>query len=249
MSSVSKAGQRAVAKYVKHNYDRIEVKVPKGYKDSIRVAADAVGESLNKYISKATSERIGKDISGKKTYTIIGGVNGTGKSSLSGVLATQEASLGVVIDVDKLTAARGVSPLEGGKLALSLIKECLDNGVSFTQETTLSGYRTRLTASNACRQGYYVRLYYIGLNSPEECLARIANRVARGGHNISEGDVLRRFSGRWEAVKGVLQYCDEARFFDNDNGFLEVAEYSDGELLLKEDTPPEWVLELAAYLM
>ena len=248
MSSVSKAGQRAVAKYVKNNYDRIEVKVPKGRKDSIRAAADAVNESLNKYIYKATSERIGKESNCTKIYTIIGGVNGTGKSSLSGVLATQEASLGEVIDVDKLTAAKGVSPLEGGKLALSLINECLENGISFTQETTLSGYRTRQTASNARQRGYYIRLYYIGLNSPEECLARIANRVARGGHNISEGDVLRRFSGRWEAVKRILPYCNEARFFDNYNGFIEVAEYRNGELLFKEDTPPEWVLELAEYL-
>ena len=34
-----------------------------------------------------------------KTYTIIGGVNGTGKSSLTGVLKTQTTDLGIVIDV------------------------------------------------------------------------------------------------------------------------------------------------------
>ena len=39
-----------------------------------------------------------------KVYTIIGGVNGTGKSSLTGVLRTQLKDLGRIIDVDKITA-------------------------------------------------------------------------------------------------------------------------------------------------
>lgn len=46
----------------------------------------------------------------------------------------------------------------------------------------------------------------------------------------------------------VLPYCDEAVFYDNYNGFVEVAEYHNGELLLKGDYRPAWVLELQAYL-
>ena len=49
-----------------------------------------------------------------KVYTIIGGVNGTGKSSLTGVLRAQRNDLGVIVDVDRITALAGVSPLEGG---------------------------------------------------------------------------------------------------------------------------------------
>lgn len=183
-----------------------------------------------------------------KTYTIIGGVNGTGKSSLTGVLKTQTTDLGVIIDVDKITAQAGVTSLEGGKLALERLEDCLKKDVSFTQETTLAGYRTETTASRAKEQGYFVRLYYVGLDTPEECLKRIANRVARGGHNIGEDDVLRRFSGRWDAVCKILPYCDEARFFDNDNGFVEVAEYRNGELIIKGEKHPAWLLELDEHL-
>ena len=183
-----------------------------------------------------------------KTYTIIGGVNGTGKSSLTGVLKTQSTDLGIIIDVDKMTALAGVTPIEGAKMALTRIKECLEKGVCFTQETTLSGYKTEVTAADARERGYYVRLYYIGLNTPEECLKRIANRVARGGHDIGEDDVLRRFAGRWDAIKKILPHCNEARFFDNDNGFTEVAEYRNGELILKGEARPEWVRELSEYL-
>ena len=39
-----------------------------------------------------------------KTYTIVAGVNGTGKSSLTGVLRTEITNLGKIIDVDKFIA-------------------------------------------------------------------------------------------------------------------------------------------------
>ena len=183
-----------------------------------------------------------------RTYTIIGGVNGTGKSSLSGVLKAQLRDLGTIIDVDKITAGNGGSAIQGGKIALERIRDCLDRRVSFTQETTLSGRKTESTAQEARKRGYSVRLYYVGLDSAEECLRRIENRVAHGGHDIRETDVKRRFAGRWEAVARVLPCCDEARFFDNYNGFVEVAEYVNGELILKGSNPPRWVKELREYL-
>ena len=183
-----------------------------------------------------------------KVYTIVGGVNGTGKSSLTGVLKTQTTELGVIIDVDKITAQNGGSALQGGRIALERIRECLDKGVCFTQETTLSGRKTEATAAEAKEKGYTVRLYYVGLDSVEECLQRIENRVAHGGHDIRETDVLRRFAGRWEAVAKVLPYCYEAHFFDNYNGFVEVAEYVNGEMILKGSNPPTWVRELETFL-
>ena len=48
--AISKAQQRATAKYVKENYDRIEVKPEKGTKDRWRVAAEAEGKSLQQFI-------------------------------------------------------------------------------------------------------------------------------------------------------------------------------------------------------
>lgn len=120
--------------------------------------------------------------------------------------------------------------------------------MSFTQETTLSGRRTAATAREVIEKGYRVRLYYIGLDSAEESLLRIANRVRRGGHDISQEDVVRRFRERWEAVEKVLPYCDEAEFYDNDNGFQLVAEYRNGELRTVGSHCPNWLAELLRYL-
>ena len=118
-----------------------------------------------------------------KNYTIIGGVNGVGKSSFTGVLKERSTDLGVIVDVDKITAELGGNTLEGGKAALRKLRECIDKGISFTQETTLSGRKTEATAKQVRELGYHVRLFYIGLDSAEESLARISNRVKRGGHD------------------------------------------------------------------
>ena len=183
-----------------------------------------------------------------KIYTIIGGVNGVGKSSLSGVLRSRTTDLGIIVDVDKITASLGSGPIEGGKAALREMDKCIESGVSFTQETTLAGKQVLKTAMRVREAGYYVRLYYVGLDTVEESKRRIANRVARGGHNIEEDDIDRRFGKRWEAVRSILPFCDEAAFYDNDNGFVEIAAYKNGELILEGDYRPDWIIQLKRYL-
>lgn len=183
-----------------------------------------------------------------KMYNIIGGVNGVGKSSFTGVLKGSRNDLGTIIDVDKITAGLGGNALAGGKAAVTKIRECLQRGVSFAQETTLSGFKTEQTAKQAREEGYCVRLYYIALDTAQESLERIQNRVKRGGHDIPQDDVVRRFGGRWEALKKILPYCDEAEFYDNDNGFVKVAQYRNGELLTVGDYVPKWLVDLQTYL-
>ena len=93
-------------------------------------------------------------------------------------------------------------------------------------------------------KGYTVRLYYVGLDTAEESVRRIANRVARGGHDIPTQDVERRFARRFRDLSKLLPLCNEATFYDNDNGFRVVAFYRNGELLPATDTPPVWLTAL-----
>lgn len=58
---ISKAQQKAVAKYNAANYDRIEAKVPKGKKTVIQAHAEAQGESLNAFINRAIDETMERD--------------------------------------------------------------------------------------------------------------------------------------------------------------------------------------------
>jgi len=180
-----------------------------------------------------------------RIYTIVGGVNGVGKSSLSGVLKAERRDLGPVIDVDKIAVTRQCAALEAEKIALSQIDEYIEKGISFTQETTLSGQRTAKTIKAAKDKGYYIRLFYIGLSTRGECVKRIQNRVEKGGHNIEESDVSRRYAKRFVDLTKILPYCDEAHLFDNENGFTEIAEYKNGELIPKGTYTPCWYKELS----
>lgn len=62
-SKVSKAQQKAVHKYVKNNYDRMELTVPKGQKAFIKCHAEKHGESVNSFVIRAIEETIERDSS------------------------------------------------------------------------------------------------------------------------------------------------------------------------------------------
>lgn len=58
---VSKAQQKAVNKYMAANYDRINLTVPKGKKDTIQAHAESQGESVNGFINRAIDNQISQD--------------------------------------------------------------------------------------------------------------------------------------------------------------------------------------------
>ena len=60
-NKVSKAQQRAVHKYVKANYDRLDLTMPKGHKEELKAHAAAQGESVNAFINRAITEAIERD--------------------------------------------------------------------------------------------------------------------------------------------------------------------------------------------
>ncbi len=60
----SKAQQRAVNKYMAENYDRVNLTLPKGRKETIKAHAEAQGESVNSFINRAITEAIERDTGG-----------------------------------------------------------------------------------------------------------------------------------------------------------------------------------------
>lgn len=59
--AVSKAQQASVNKYIKSNYDRINVTLPKGSRDALKAHAEARGESVNGFVVRAISEAMERD--------------------------------------------------------------------------------------------------------------------------------------------------------------------------------------------
>jgi predicted ABC-type ATPase len=178
------------------------------------------------------------------TYTIIAGVNGTGKSSFRGVLEGQNMISSNIISLYDISKKHNTDLISATNFAVNNIKEYLNKRISFTQETTLSGRTVLNTAVKARKLGYDISLYYIGLNSSEESISRIANRVKKGGHNIPTDDVIRRFNRRFEVLKELIPYCDTVSFYDNENGFVKVAEILNGKFRYVSEYRPQWIEEL-----
>lgn len=61
MAPVSKAQQKAVNKYMKENYDRINFTMPKGKKEVIQTHAAKMGESVNAFLNRAVDETIKRE--------------------------------------------------------------------------------------------------------------------------------------------------------------------------------------------
>nr|WP_325240396.1 hypothetical protein [uncultured Oscillibacter sp.] len=60
---VSKAQQRATAKYEAKVYDKLLLRLAKGRKDIIQAHATAQGESVNGFINRAIDSQMGRDAS------------------------------------------------------------------------------------------------------------------------------------------------------------------------------------------
>ena len=100
------------------------------------------------------------------------------------------------------------------------------------------------TIRQARKQGYDIVMFYVGLNSLEESLLRIANRVRKGGHDIPEDYVKLRYQNCLESLKRVLPLCDEVIFYDNENGFIKVAEIKYNTLNYTNGYRPDWIQEV-----
>ena len=78
-----------------------------------------------------------------REYTIIVGVNGTGKFSFRGVLEGEGIEMGHIIDPDAISKNNGFNEIAAGRQAFKDIDAYIENGASLTQETTLSGHRIK----------------------------------------------------------------------------------------------------------
>ncbi len=141
-----------------------------------------------------------------KHLYIISGPNGAGKTTASYTVLPKILQCKEFVNADEI--ARGLSPfnpesvaIEAGRLMLKRISELLQRNESFSIETTLSTRSYFRLIEKAHSQGYEVTLLYFWLKSPEQAIERVAERVAKGGHNIPKNIIVRRY---WEGLDNLF---------------------------------------------
>ena len=129
---------------------------------------------------------------------IIAGCNGAGKTTASFTILPDVLGCNEFVNADAI--AYGISPfnvegvaIEAGRIMLHRIEELLNEGVDFAIETTLATRSYVALVKKAQAMAYSVRVIYIWLESPQMALQRVAERVSKGGHNIPEAVVERRY--------------------------------------------------------
>jgi predicted ABC-type ATPase len=105
--------------------------------------------------------------------------------------------------------------MRAGREAIRRQETLLAQGTDFAMETTLAGNRELALLRRARVAGYKITLVYIGVDSPDVLLGRIAQRIIAGGHDVPTEDVDRRYLRSLANLAVALQRADRAFGLDN----------------------------------
>jgi predicted ABC-type ATPase len=152
---------------------------------------------------------------------IIAGPNGAGKTTFAREFLPNYADCKNFINADLI--AQGMSPFSpetaafhAGRLMLGEIELFAKRGVDFGFETTLSGRSHLRLIRDLKSRGYAAHLFFLWVPSVDLALSRVRGRVLKGGHDVPEVVVRRRFD---RSVRNFLvHYCrlaDSWTLFDN----------------------------------
>lgn len=173
---------------------------------------------------------------------LIAGPNGAGKSTLA-EHAVQPVTHLPFVNADHLAAERwpgkeSEHAYDASRAAAQERVRLLTAGASFITETVFSHPSKVELVENAVARGYLVHLHVV-LVPPTLPVARVAARVAHGGHDVPEDKILARYDRVWPLVAQALRLADRARAYDNSVAappFRVVARFERGRLV----GTPEW---------
>ena len=155
---------------------------------------------------------------------VIAGPNGAGKTTASYNLLPDVLHCPNFVNADEI--ARGLSPFapetvafQAGRIMLLRIEELLSQKVDFAIETTLATRSYVQLVRRAQAAGYKVHLIFFYLETEEQAIKRVAQRVSNGGHNIPEEDIRRRFKrGITNLIHLYMPICDSVLVYNNAHG-------------------------------
>jgi predicted ABC-type ATPase len=118
-----------------------------------------------------------------------------------------------------LSANPSITQKEANGAAWNEGKRLLERGINerrnFAFETTLGGHTITSLLEKALTVGIEVRVWYVGLESPELHIARVHSRVKKGGHDIPEVKIRERYvRSRWNLIR-LLPKLTEVIVYDN----------------------------------
>jgi predicted ABC-type ATPase len=153
---------------------------------------------------------------------VLAGVNGAGKSSVGGAAFRRYGADYFNPDevARRLIAANHfMRQVDANSLAWHqgsrLLKRAMDERIDFAFETTLGGNTLLRQLLEAAAKGSEVRVWYAGLSSVEQHIERVRSRVRRGGHDIPEETIRRRYERSRLNLIHLMPQLTALRVYDN----------------------------------
>lgn len=185
----------------------------------------------------------------KQLWILVGG-NGAGKSTFYRLYLQPKGMPFVNADV----IARQLFPddpeghsYDAARLAEMERLRLLEQGLSFCYETVFSHSSKVDFLGQAKAQGYQIVLVFVHLEHSNLNQARIAQRIAEGGHSVPPDKVETRIPRTLANVGKAMALCDQVWVLDNsssDQPFKKVATVKQGALVYRADPLPEWAQTL-----
>ena len=205
---------------------------------------------------------------GRPVLYVLAGVNGAGKSSIGGYRLRQAGMDWFNPDTfaRELMAATGCGQTEANAAAWQEGMRRLDDAVAhrmaYAFETTLGGHTVPVKIAEASHT-HDVLMWFCGLSSPEQHIARVKARVAAGGHDIPEAKIRERYGSARENLIALMPSIALLHLYDNSLDVARgeaipdprrVAEIVNGKLRWPTDMAglrdtPEWAKPLLAAAM
>jgi predicted ABC-type ATPase len=153
---------------------------------------------------------------------VLAGVNGAGKSSIGG--AAFRLSGADYYNPDEAATAllrkyphwnRTEANAAAWQKGRQLLEKAITQRLDFAFETTLGGNSMVALLSRAAASGIAVHVWYVGLTTPELHIDRVRARAGKGGHDIAEADIRRRYRASRLNLVHLLPKLAALRVYDN----------------------------------
>jgi predicted ABC-type ATPase len=150
---------------------------------------------------------------------MVAGPNGSGKTTLTRILRKAGVEFGYYINPDdialELDGTYDARVLEAQRRADIRRDECIASKRSFSFETVMSHPSKIDILRRAKSSGFFVQLFFVGIGDPRANVARVASRVAQGGHDVPEDRIIARWHRTMGMLAEAIRAADSALVFDN----------------------------------